>query len=207
MFSPDSNPVESLKPETATGWEAGLDQRFGDWRASVTYFERRTANQIDFFDCWGVTSTACSARAVQGGYYYNVDRSRAKGVEIELAGQITDRLALAVNYTNLTDAYRANGLQRARRPHDSANASLTWQVLEDLNLGLSVDYIGSRFDDAGHTAPLGDSGHLNLFAATTVGHGVELFGRIENLSDNKREPVAGYGAPGRALFGGIRTKI
>jgi vitamin B12 transporter len=207
LFSPYSNPVASLKPETATGWETGIDQRFGDWRASVTYFERRTANQIDFFDCWGVTSTACSARAAQGGYYYNVDRSRAKGVEIELAGQIIDGLALAVNYTNLTDADLASGLQLARRPHDSANASLTWQALEDLNLGLSVDYIGSRFDDAGHATKLGESGHLNLFAAYRVTEDVELFGRLENLSDNKREPVAGYGAPGRAFFGGIRTKI
>jgi vitamin B12 transporter len=207
LYSPYSNPVESLKPETATGWEAGMDQRFGNWRASVTYFERRTANQIDFFSCWGVTSTACSLRASQGGYYYNVNRSRAKGLEIELAGQIADGLALAVNYTNLTDTDRTSGLQLARRPHDSANASLTWQALENLSLGLSVDYTGARWDDASHLTKLGDSGHLNLFAAYRITDGVELFGRIENLADNKREPVAGYGAPGRALFGGIRTKL
>ena len=47
-----------------------------------------------------------------------------------MAGQIIDGLALAVNYTNLTDADLASGLQLARRPHDSANASLTWQALE-----------------------------------------------------------------------------
>lgn len=207
LYSPYSNPVESLKPETATGWETGIDQRLGDWRASLTYFERRTANQIDFFSCWGVTSTACSLRAMQGGYYYNVSRSRAKGVEVELAGQITDGLSLDVNYANLTDTDRSTGLQLARRPHDSANATLTWQAMPALTVGASFDYVGARFDDAGHYTALGDTGHVNLLATYTICDGVELFGRVENLSDNRREAVAGYGVPGRTFSGGIRTKI
>ena len=130
LYSPYSNPVENLKAETATGWEVGVDQNLGSWRAAITYFERRTANQIDFFSCWGVTSTACSLRAFQGGYYYNVNRSRAMGVEIEVVGQISDDLSLRASYTNLTDSDRATGLQLARRPHDSASVMLTWQVLE-----------------------------------------------------------------------------
>jgi len=207
LYSPYSNPVENLKAETATGWEVGVDQNLGSWRAAITYFERRTANQIDFFSCWGVTSTACSLRAFQGGYYYNVNRSRAKGVEIEVVGQISDDLSLRASYTNLTDSDRATGLQLARRPHDSANLLLTWQVLDALNVGLSADYTGARFDDAGHLTKLDETGHLNLLAAYKLGNGFELFGRIENLSDNRREAVAGYGVPGRAFFGGIRTKI
>ena len=207
LYSPYSNPVENLKAETATGWEVGVDQNLGSWRAAITYFERRTANQIDFFSCWGVTSTACSLRAFQGGYYYNVNRSRAMGVEIEVVGQISDDLSLRASYTNLTDSDRATGLQLARRPHDSANLLLTWQVLDALNVGLSADYTGARFDDAGHLTKLDETGHLNLLAAYKLGNGFELFGRIENLSDNRREAVAGYGVPGRAFFGGIRTKI
>ena len=86
LFSQYSNPLAGLKPEIAKGWEAGVDQSLWDGRlsASLTYFERRTADQIDFFSCYGVTSPACALRAAQGGYYYNVDRSHASGVEAEL---------------------------------------------------------------------------------------------------------------------------
>jgi vitamin B12 transporter len=207
LFSPYSNPVGSLKAETATGWEAGIDQELGTWRASLTYFERRTANQIDFFSCFGVTSPACDARAMQGGYYFNVNRSRARGVEAEVAGNITETLKVSVNYTNLTDADLLTGLQLARRPHDSANGIVTWQALDVLSVGAGVAYVGSRFDDAFHFTRLNETVHIKLFAAYALGDEVELFGRVENLGDNRAEPVAGYGAPGRAFYAGIRAKL
>jgi vitamin B12 transporter len=115
--------------------------------------------------------------------------------------------ASAASYTNLTDADRATGLQLARRPHDSANLLLTWQALEDLNIGLKRRLHRFAVRRCRHFTKLGETGHLNLLAAYKLGDGFELFGRIENLSDNGREPVAGYGVPGRAFFGGIRTKI
>ncbi len=36
---------------------------------------------------------------------------------------------------------------------------------------------------------------------------LELYGRIENVLDARYEPVAGYGAPGRAIYGGIRVHM
>jgi vitamin B12 transporter len=207
LFSPYSNPTTALNPETAAGWEAGIDQRFGSVRVSLTYFERRTADQIDFFSCFGVSSPACDLRAMQGGYYFNVDRSRAKGVEMEIAADLSETLQLSANYTNLTDIDLSNGLQLARRPHDSANAVLTWRALPALTLGADVVFIGRRFDDPGQFTPLGAAAHLKLFASYAVTEEVELFGRAENLFDDRTEPVAGYGAPGRAFYAGVRTKL
>ena len=207
LFSPYSNPITALEPETATGWEAGLDQRLGPVRASLTYFERRTANQIDFFSCFGVSSPACDQRAMQGGYYFNVDRSRAKGVEAEIAAELSDTLRLSANYTSLTDIDRASRLQLARRPHDSVNAVLTWRAVSNLTVGAEVAFIGRRFDDPGHFTPLGAAAHLKLFASYAVTDEIELFGRVENLTDDRTEPVAGYGAPGRAFYMGVRTKL
>jgi vitamin B12 transporter len=207
LFSPYSNPIENLKPETATGWEAGIDQRFEGVRLSLTYFERRTGNQIDFFSCWGVSSTACDLRVMQGGYYYNVKRSRARGVEAEIAVQLTETLAASANYTNLTDVDLANGLQLARRPHDSAGALVTWQALPDLTLGLGANYTGARFDDAYHFTPLAEAVRMNAFAAFKLDETRELFGRVENLTDERAAPVAGYGAPGRAFYAGIRMRF
>jgi vitamin B12 transporter len=207
LFSQYSNPVEALKPETARGWEAGIDQGFGDVRASLTYFKRRTKNQIDFFSCWGVTSAACSLRAAEGGYYYNVGRSRATGVEAAISARLSDRLEISANYTNLSDFDLATGLQLARRPHDSASAVATWRPGPDLTLGIGADYSGKRFDDPYQITALSATTHVKLFASFKLGEHLEFFGRLENLFDDRAEPVAGYGAVGRACYAGLATRL
>jgi vitamin B12 transporter len=209
LFSQYSNPLEALKPEIAKGWEAGVDQTLWDGRlsASLTYFERRTANQIDFFSCYGVISPACLLRAAQGGYYYNVGRSRTSGVEAELSAQLSDTLKVSANYTNLSDVDRASGLQLARRPRDSANAVATWRPDSALTLGVAVDYVGKRFDDAYHFTALSGAAHVKLFASFRLNEHIELFGRVENLFDDRAEPVAGYGAPGRAFYAGVAARL
>ncbi|MGC9952708.1 MAG: TonB-dependent receptor [Rhizomicrobium sp.] len=207
LFSQYSNPIEALKPETAKGWEAGIDQGFGDVRASLTFFERRTKNQIDFFSCWGVTSTACTLRAAQGGYYYNVNRSRATGVEAVVSARLSDTLDVSVNYTDLSDVDLATGLQLARRPHNSASAVATWRPDPALTLGIGADYFGKRFDDAYHVTALSPAAHVKLFASFKLNEHIELFGRVENLFDDRAEPIAGYGAPGRAFYAGVATRL
>lgn len=209
QFSQYSNPIEALKPETAKGWEAGIDQGFWDdrLRASLTYFERRTKNQIDFFSCFGVTSTACTLRAAQGGYYYNVGRSRATGAEAAVTARLSDRLDVSVNYTTLSDVDLATGLQLARRPHTSANAVATWRPAAELTLGVAADYVGKRFDDAYHFTALSPAAHVKLFASFKLNDRIELFGRAENLFGNRAEPVAGYGAPGRAFYAGVSASL
>jgi len=209
LFSQYSNPIEALKPETAKGWEVGADQNIWDnhVRGSLTYFERRTKNQIDFFSCFGVASTACTLRAAQGGYYFNVGRSRATGLEAEISAKLSDTLDVTANYTNLSDIDLATGLQLARRPQNSANAVVTWRPNPALTLGFSVSYVGKRFDDAGHFTSLEASSNANLFASFSLNEQIELFGRIENLFDDRAEPVAGYGAPGRAFYAGVRRSL
>src|SRR5260221_720194 len=126
LFSPYSNPVKNLAPESAHGWEVGVDQRFldGRARASVTYFERRTSDQIDFFSCFGVVSSACTVRPF--GYYDNIDRSQAHGVELEASVQLPHKLSLTGNYTHLEaiDLVTQNDL--ARRPRAMANLRVHW---------------------------------------------------------------------------------
>jgi len=209
LFSQYSNPLKTLQPEIARGWEAGVDQSLlaGRIRASLTYFERRTRNQIDFFSCFGATSPACTLRAAQGGYYFNVGRSRATGVEAEVSTRLSDTLTATANYTNLSDVDLATGLSLARRPQNAANAFVTWSPEPDLMLGIGAAYIGKRFDDASHFAALGQATKINLFAAYKLTERIELFGRIENLFDDRAEPAAGYGAPGRAVTAGVRTSL
>ena len=209
QFSDYSNPVDALKPEIAEGWEVGADQVLlgGKLRGSLTYFDRHSKDLIDFFDCFGVVSPACTARALAGGYYYNVDRAVASGVEAEIDVQLFDTLSATVNYTNLTATDPTTHLPLARRPHSSANAILNWQVTDGWSLGSSVVYVGPRFNDAFASTRLADNTTVDLFTTYKLTDQYELFGRVDNLFDNRNEPVSGYGQPGISAFAGVRATL
>ena len=209
LFSQYSNPVRALRPETAKGWEAGIDQSLLDGRlhASLTYFDRHTRNQIDFFSCYGVTSAACALRAYAGGYYYNIGRSRASGVEASLVGHVTDTLAFRVNYTYLSAVNDLTGMDLGRLPQHQANAVLTWTPTQAWSLGASVGYVGARFDDTYQSVPLASYTGVGLFGSYRLDKMFTLFARVENLLDAREEPVFGYGRMGRAVYGGIRASL
>jgi vitamin B12 transporter len=206
LYSAYSNPVTTLAPETARGWEVGIDQHL--WRGrlllSATWFERRTSDLIDFFSCYGVTSPACAQRSAVGGYYYNVGHTRSRGLELMAAVTLSETLSLHASYTNMHAIDALTHADLARRPHNLANAQINWQACHDWSFGASALYVGRRFDSAGGFNPL--PGHVteNLYIAHKIGEHLELYGRIENLLNAHYEPVSGYGAPGRAIYGGVR---
>lgn len=197
LFSQYRNPFHPLEPETARGWEIGADHSLldGRIRASLTYFQRRTTDLIDF------VSTATPPY----GYYENFARTRADGVEAEVAAQATDTLSFTANYTNMTATNLATGLALARRPHDTASAVVTWRSMPAFALGGSLTYIGPRFDDAANLNRLASNLTVDLFGSYAVTDKLEVFARIENLFDELNEPVLGYGRAGRAVYGGVRT--
>jgi vitamin B12 transporter len=96
------------------------------------------------------------------------------------------------------------GLDLARRPRLTASGTITWTPIADWSAGATMLYIGHRFDDAAERTPLAAYAVLNLFASHRLTNSLELYARIENLFDAHYEPVFGYGAPGRAAYGGVR---
>jgi vitamin B12 transporter len=209
LFSQYSNPLSSLRPETAKGWEAGVDQAVFDGRvrASLTYFDRHTRNQIDFFSCYDVNSSACALRASAGGYYYNIGRSHASGIEVEAVGKLTDSLNLTANYTYLSAVNDLTGSDLARLPHHAANAVLSWVPSPRWTIGASLHYEGPRFDDASEMVRLASYTGIGLFGSYQLNNNFNVFARIENLTDAREEPVAGYGRPGRAVYTGISAEL
>ncbi|HTT99600.1 MAG TPA: TonB-dependent receptor [Rhizomicrobium sp.] len=197
LYSQYANPFHALKPETAKGWEAGVDKSLLDGRllGSLTYFERHTHNQIDFVDTF----------TPPYGYYENLDRTRATGTEAEITAKLTDALTVSADYTNLTAKNLITGTELARRPHNSASGTITWLPMPKLTLGTSVIFVGDRFDDGGNFVPLQSNTTVNVFGSYAFTDKLELFGRVENLFNEKSEDVAGYGRMGLAAYGGIRA--
>lgn len=209
LFSQYGTP--GLKPETARGWEAGADQAFLDGRAhaSLTYFARNTGNLIDFRSCF-VAAPPAQCAVQPFGFYFNIGRTRATGIEAEITGNITDTLALTVDYTNLDARDRATDLRLNRRPRDTASAILTWSPADNWGVGASLSYVGSEIDqyDTSTVPPTAfiNGGHtvVNVFGHYDFTHW-GVYGRIENALDTHYEPLLGYGAEGRAYFVGVRV--
>jgi len=208
LYSEYSNPLVALKPEVAQGYEAGIDQFFfsRNMRAAMTLFERNTWDQIDFFACFGPTSPACDQRYLVGGYFYNVGRSRARGLELEVSFSLADALTGGISYTNLTAIDLATGADLARVPHITADAHATWTPMPRLSLGGSIGYVGRRFDDSANAVALSSNTLMNFYASYALTDALQLYSRVENVFDIKYEPVYGYGASGRVAYAGIRVR-
>lgn len=207
LFSQYSNPAHALAPETAKGWETGLDEFLWDRRIrlAVTYFERRTANQVQFISCSHIVSAACAAKP--SGYYDNISRSRATGTELEASAKLADSLDIAANYTHLDAVDLSVHAPLPRMPRNTAFLRATWTPDERWSLSASASFTDSRFDKARRSGPLGAYALANLYASFALTDQFELFGRMENLFDTHYEETLGFGEPGRTGFGGVRAKL
>ncbi len=207
LFSEYSNPVATLRPESARGWEAGVDQRFDDGRVQLglTWFDRRTHDQIDFFSCFGIVSPACAVRPF--GYYDNIARSSAHGLELLWSLRLAPTFTLSGNYTHLTAVDQLSGNDLARRPRHAGSLALQWLPAAGWSAGAALVYTGARFDDAYGSAPMPGYALLNLYGAHDFSAHCAVYARVENLADRNYQPVAGYGATPRSYTLGVRASL
>ena len=182
-----------LKPETSEAFDAGLEygQRNGKGHFAVTLFRRDSANLIDYVFPAG---------------YFNVSRARAEGIELEGGAAVTERFKVQASYTYLTATNTVTGKQLARRPQHLASVSADWTTpLHDLKLGADLRMVGDSFDDRGNFTALDGYGLLTLRASVPLGQHLEIYARVENITDAQYQTVAGYGTYGRSAYGGVRV--
>ncbi len=196
LFAPSFG-TRTLRPEIAKSYDVGVEQTLGGATLSVTYFQRRTVNQIDF-DLTTFT-------------YANIARTRARGFETALDLKPTDRLNVVLNYSHIASRNRSPGAnlgkQLARRPRDVANLSADWRTPWGPSLGGTVSIVGDSFDNAGNSVRLDGYALAAVRAELPVGDRFALFGRIDNLFDANYRQVAGYGTYGRAAYVGVRARL
>lgn len=204
-FSSYSNPLSTLQPEKAIGWEMGLDHDLVDkkLRASVTYFSRTEHDLIDFDDCY-TSDPGCVLRPA--GYYYNVDRVSVRGVETGLLARPAPGWSAWLNYTNLRAIDELTGLSLPRVPHVTDNAGLSWSN-KGTSLGASYGFVGARFDDAANFTPLSSSENVSVFGSIGLASSLQVIARVDNLFKNRSEPAAGYGYVGEAFYAGLRLTL
>lgn len=191
--------LATLKPETAESFEAGVRQTLpGNIRAGVTWFQRDTENQIDF-----------DPRTYR---YFNIAKSRTRGVELELEANPVTALTLRASYTHLNAQNRSNdanfGKDLARRPNDIGSLSADYRFGEGgPSLGATLLMVGDSFDNAANSYKLDGYTLVGIRGSVPLTRQVELFGRVDNLFDRGYTVVRGYGTQGRTAFGGVRLRF
>jgi vitamin B12 transporter len=214
LFSEYSNPTATLNPEKSRSYDAGVEygDRNGTLHFALTGFRRDSRDLIGFVSCEGLT---CATRPF--GYYVNVGRARATGFELELGAKLGETLHAQTAYTYVKSTDRTadsltEGTDLARRPRHALTTSLDWTPivngpLTGLMLGGDIRLVGASYDSAGEFGRLQGYALATIRASVPVGQHVEVFGRIENVTDESYATAGDYGTAGRSAFVGVRAKI
>jgi vitamin B12 transporter len=172
---------------------------------TATYFERYSRDLIEFFDCPSLAD--CPNEF--GGFYANIARAAAHGVEWQAAAAPVDKLQLTANYTFTQTEDKSPGStfgnDLPRRPRDTANLSATYLWTALFNTNVTVRYAGPSYDDAANQTKLGGYVLTDLRAAYKVVDRLEVYARIENVTDKHYETAYRYGELGRVAYAGLRA--
>ena len=186
-----------LKPEESVGYDFGFEQPlFNDrFRFGVTRYHNDITNLIN------TNATGTS--------YTNVGQAETSGYEAFASAAVTTRLKLRTDYTYTKAIDAITGLELLRRPHHKYAVAAEWNPIDQLLLSATwlrvSDWVdGNRdFSIQRLTAP----GYtiVNLAANYTVNEYTTVFGRIDNLLNERYQNPTGFDRPGFGIFGGVRV--
>lgn len=192
----------NLVPEESEGWDIGVEQTLLDGRVvlDLTYFEATLENEI--YTAFGPPPGFLSTPANR-----TTDSDRS-GWELSFNLQPIDDLSIIGAWTKL-DATEPAGIE-VRRPEDTGSLDASWRVMGGpVRVNLGVTYNGDQTDtDFGTFLRTAQDPYtlVRLGASWQVNDTVELYARVQNLTDETYEEVIGVSGAPRAAFIGVRFK-
>jgi len=182
----------NLRPERSKGWDVGARQQI--WEDAL-YFDA-TYFRNDFQDLIIFDFNTFSLQ--------NVGRSRSSGVELAVNSLITQQLSMKGSYTFDDTLNYDTGTQLLRRPRNKMLLSFT-RLSQDSrsSLTLSTIYVGTRLDTNNNVLP--QYTLLNLSGTYQATERVQLFARLDNITNTFYEEVRGFGTPGFGMHGGLNV--
>ncbi len=204
----------ALNPEKAHGWEVGVEQRLfgGKLSFGATYFERTATDQIIFNSCSASSSLPLcfqpGTTIRRQGYYQNVARAEAHGIEAQTAIHPFDGLAIDGNYSWTVAEDRSPGTANfgkwlPRRPRNSANASISYAWPFGLTTGVAIRWSGHSYDNASNTQRLDGYTLVDLRGEFALTPQFKLVARVENLFNEDYMTAYRYGMLGRSIYLGM----
>jgi vitamin B12 transporter len=209
---------DALSPERAQGWEAGAEQRLFEDKIQIgaVWFERTSRDLIVYIGCSSSSNTPLcfqpGTTIRRFGYYQNVSRAKAQGLEVQASANPVAGLAIDANYTRTMAEDRSPGSANfgkwlPRRPRQQANGSISYAWPMGLTTGVALRWSGHSFDNASNSQRLDDYTLVDLRAEYALSDQVRLFARVENLFDEGYMTAFRYGALGRSVYAGVRGRF
>jgi vitamin B12 transporter len=206
-------PNPNLAPEESFGWDAGVEFSLLKGRAilDITYFNADLTNKIR-----GTAPVPDDPNTPEPDNKITAvnlpGQSTRQGVELATRWKLTDALIVGAAYT-FTDAREPDGVKEVRRPPHAARADVAYSFANGLGVAtLGIIYNGTMSDIAfEQVAPFGQPRVLldpywvvNAAVSYKLQPGVELFGRVENLFDQRYQEVFGFEAAPITAFAGVK---
>lgn len=192
----------NLKPESSQGWDIGVEQAFDADRRFVvdaTYFRNDFTNLI--------VGKFIPVPPPGAFTNVNIDRALATGVEITGQWQAFDNTFLSATYTHTDTKNQATGAQLLRRPANKYAIGIDQYFLDRrANLNFNMRWVGNRDDFDPFTF---GTRELPSYTVSNVqgyydwSKSVRLFGRIDNVFNEKYEEVFAFATPRFSVFAGV----
>ena len=184
-----------LKPEKVLGGDLGVEREAAAWRlvAGATLFYNRFADLIDFdFESFS---------------HVNRSQVEARGVELSLGWEPTERLSLHTNATWQQVEDLTTHAHLRHRPKWVGGARLDWRPAPRLDVHLDFQGVTRSFDEqipVPERDTVGGYGLAGLAGSWRLADRWRLRGRIDNLTGREYEALIGFPAPGRSFRLGLR---
>ena len=209
----------ALSPERLHGAEIGAELRPTEGvRLAATLFENRLDNAVANVTVARGPGVFPGAGFVSGAGFYrirqNLDRVRARGVELEASLQL-HAWSLAGSYAYTDSRITASGLgaaldslRPAQTPRHTASATVGWSR-DRMRASVTSRYVSSQFEDDQNSRSLKDALTVDATAAMPLSPSLSVEARAENIADARVEAaISGDGvierASPRTLWLGLR---
>jgi vitamin B12 transporter len=200
------NPNPEIRPEHSRGWDVGAEQELpgGRGRIAVSWFHNHLRDLIGFE----------TAPFPALGRSVNIDRARTEGLEVSsrlrvgiLEARTAYTLLSATSPSEPDPAFR----RLIRRPRHTVSADAVFALPKRARVGGGVVALLDREDTDFNTFPSQrvDPGNYvvaRLYGSWEMGP-LTFQARVENLFDERYEPVYGFPALGRSVTGSMLLRF
>jgi len=188
--------TSSLKAETSTGWDVGVEQSIPVIKTTVgaTYFNNSFDNMITY--------------SFTTNKYENTASAKSRGVETFVSVKPIADLTVKGSYTYTYAIDNTTGLPLRYTPKNKFALNTNYSFLDKkANANVGLIYVGTRNSSTTTNSAMKDYVVVNLAASYDVTKNIQLFGRVDNLFDRQYQEVNGWGTTRLAAYGGVKLSF
>ncbi|MBE9503507.1 MAG: TonB-dependent receptor, partial [Proteobacteria bacterium] len=189
----------NLEPEESKGYDLGIEQELIGKLVifSASYFRNDFTDLIEWVE--------------YAPWLYepqNVAEANTKGWELGLEVKAVENLIIGASFTRTDTEDEAKKRELIRRPEKKGSLSLNWNPGR-ANFNLRANYVGKRVNNygffSGNPVWLDSYKKADFAASYDITDNINLFARVENLTNREYEEVKDYGTAGRSYYGGLKA--